>query len=191
MLGELLGHRQPRLHCRGQRRTGSDRVDADVLRPVFGGPRLGEQLDRRARGAVGSHAWLAVARDHRGDVDDRSAAAGGDLRGERGDEEERRLDVDLEQTVERRLVGVSRRCQGGKAGTVDQDIDLACRVGDAPHLGHLREISGDELRIVSTRPDLLHGARAAGLIAAGDDHRRALLGHRQCGGGYPSRRCHR
>src|SRR3954453_5711226 len=30
--------------------------------------------------------------------------------------------------------------------------------------------------------DLLHGARAAGLIAAGDDHRRALLGHRQCGG---------
>ena len=93
------------------------------------------------------------------------------------------LDVDLEQTVERRLVGVSRRCQGGKAGSVDQDIDLACRVGDAPHLGHLREISGDELRIVSTRPDVLYGARAADLIATGDDHRRALLGHRQCGGG--------
>ena len=65
-------------------------------------------------------------------------------------------------TVERRLVGVNRRPEGGKAGPVDQDIDLACCVGDAPHLGHLREISGDELRIVSTRPDLLYGARAAG-----------------------------
>jgi len=85
-----------------------------------------------------------------------------------------RLDVDLEQPVERRLVGVSRRCEGGKAGTVDQNIDLACRVGDAPHLGHLREISGDEPCIVPTRQDLLHGARAAGLVAAGDDHRRAF-----------------
>src|SRR5437764_670781 len=42
--------------------------------------------------------------------------------------------------------------------------------------------NGAELRIGSTRPDLLCGARAAALIAAGDDHRRALLGHRQCGG---------
>ena len=131
VLANSCGHLQPRLHRRGQRRTGSDRVDADVLRPEFGSPRLGEQLDRRPRRAVGSHAWLAVARDHRGDVDDRAAAAGGDLRGERGDEKERRLDVDLEQTVERRLVGVNRRSEGGKAGTVDQDIDLPCRVGDA------------------------------------------------------------
>jgi hypothetical protein len=59
---------------------------------------------------------LAVPGDHRRDVDDRSAAAGGDLRGECGDEEERRLDVDLEQPVERRLVGVSRRSEGGEAG---------------------------------------------------------------------------
>jgi hypothetical protein len=108
----------------------------------------------------------------------------GDLRGERGDQKERRLDVDLEQTIERRLVSVNRRSEGGKAGTVDQDIDLACRVGDAPHLGHLREIRGDELRTVTLRADFLCGALAAGLVAAGEDHRRALLGHRP-GGGDP------
>ena len=35
--------------------------------------------------------------------------------------------------------------------------------------------------ILSTRADLLYGGHAASLVAAGEDHRRALLGHRPCG----------
>jgi hypothetical protein len=63
------------------------------------------------------------------------------------------------------------------------NLDLARRVGDAPHLGHLGEIRSDELRIASTRAGIFSAApapRASSRPVMITDA--PFFGHRPCGG---------
>src|SRR5215469_1315643 len=64
----------------GAYRAGSDGVDPNSARAVFGGPRSGQRLEGGPACAVHGHSWPAEAGDHGADVDDgahpRAAMAG-------------------------------------------------------------------------------------------------------------------
>ena len=107
---------------------GRDGVDADALRPGLAGERAGE-ADHRALGRdVGDEPRLAPVERHRGDVDDRAAAAGEHLRAHRLGEQEVAAHVGGEDRVPLRGVGLVPRAERVDRGVVDEDVGAAERL---------------------------------------------------------------
>ena len=125
--------------------------------------------------------------DHGGDVDNRALASLGHLRCQGGDEEERRLDVDVVDGVEVVLAGVGGRSERVDARVVDEDVDVATpelggTTGEFARAGLVGESGGDEVGLAAVLPDGGDDLLGPGGVAARHDHMSAVRGEIECDG---------
>ncbi len=151
----------PRTHHVGHRGAGSDGVDADALRAVGRGGRLGEAVERPLHRAVAGQFGVAPEAADGRVVDEGARARGGPDGGDLGGHGQPRAPevhgVDVVEVVLPHLVQRARR-HGGPAvveGDVEPSVQVDGAVDGGADTGPVGQVAHRVVRGAAGRPDLL------------------------------------
>ncbi len=154
---------------RGQRRgdpAGRDRIDADAVRGVGDRQRLGQLGDAALARGIGRHQAAAEEAQHRGEVDDRAAAAFGEAAARGGADALAAVQVDVDDVGED--LGRVLLAAPDHAGAMDDDVQARLRADQRVDGGAVADVEQRRLADRRRAPlDLGHGR-------AGHEHARAM-----------------